>query len=236
MADRTLMSAVRVAFVGTLLAQLIVALLPLIVIVPPRLAAPVPRTALLVYVFYWVLAEGLLRTPAAATVTVTEDDKRTTATNVVALTAMAAIPLALFVTGVRVPGDLPALHATTAVHAWGAPMLLALLGVALRLWAMATLKDAFTRTLTVRHDQAIVAAGPYGVVRHPGYLANGLVFVCTALLVSGNALVAAACAVTFGVVWHRRIDAEEALLLRALPAAYARYAARVPSRLLPGVY
>jgi len=114
-------------------------------------------------------------------------------------------------------------------------MLLALLGAALRFWAMATLKDSFSRTLAVRAGQAVVSTGPYGVVRHPGYLANGLVFVSTALLVSGNALVAGACAAAFLVAWHRRIAAEEAMLTRELPA-YRAYAARVPYRLLPGLY
>jgi len=54
MVDRMLSAA----FLGTLVAQLAVSLLPLVVAVPPRLAAPVPRVALLISYGYWLVAEA----------------------------------------------------------------------------------------------------------------------------------------------------------------------------------
>ena len=46
------------------------------------------------------------------------------------------------------------------------------LGLLLRLWAVLTLRERYTRTLLVHEDHAIERGGPYRFVRHPGYLGS----------------------------------------------------------------
>jgi protein-S-isoprenylcysteine O-methyltransferase Ste14 len=79
----------------------------------------------------------------------------------------------------------------------------------------------------------VIAAGPYRVVRHPGY--TGALFAAIASpLALGSWLSAFIAPVALaGLVW--RILAEEKLLLRELPG-YADYARRVRWRLVPGVW
>lgn len=227
MSDHYLAAAARIAFVGALSAQLVAAL---------RLhIAPTARAALLVSVGYWLVAETMCRTRAAARLAASADDRRTSMTLQATLAALAVAPLITLTLGAVLPFALPALHDSASVAAWGPPMALALLGVGLRLWAMATLQDSFSRTLAVRAGQTTIVTGPYAFVRHPGYLANGVVLVCTTLVASANGALAAACAATFAAAWHRRIAAEEALLSRELPA-YRAYTKLVRYRLVPGLY
>jgi protein-S-isoprenylcysteine O-methyltransferase Ste14 len=44
-----------------------------------------------------------------------------------------------------------------------------LIGLALRLWSMRALGDAFSYDLKVREGQALKTTGPYAVIRHPSY-------------------------------------------------------------------
>ena len=43
------------------------------------------------------------------------------------------------------------------------------LGLALRVWAIATLGGAFRTTVEVEPGQTVVSSGPYVWVRHPSY-------------------------------------------------------------------
>ena len=63
----------------------------------------------------------------------------------------------------------------------------ALLGVVLRLWALLTLRERYTRTLRTGEDQAIERGGPYRFVRHPGYLGS-LLCLNGVAAASGNAV------------------------------------------------
>ena len=58
---------------------------------------------------------------------------------------------------------------------------IAILGIALRVWANRTLGRFYTRTLRVSEDQPLVERGPYGVIRHPGYLGVLLLWVGSSL-------------------------------------------------------
>jgi protein-S-isoprenylcysteine O-methyltransferase Ste14 len=42
-------------------------------------------------------------------------------------------------------------------------------GIALRLWSFQTLGRYFTFTVQTSNDQPIITAGPFRIVRHPGY-------------------------------------------------------------------
>jgi protein-S-isoprenylcysteine O-methyltransferase Ste14 len=99
------------------------------------------------------------------------------------------------------------------------------LGLAIRVWAVATLGGAFRTTVEVDPGQAVVATGPYRWIRHPAYA--GLLAIVAGLgLAAGNWLAAAAAVVLPlpAIVW--RIRVEEAELDRVLGDAYRTYRAR----------
>jgi protein-S-isoprenylcysteine O-methyltransferase len=107
-------------------------------------------------------------------------------------------------------------------------------GLLLRTWAARTLGRYYTRTLKVNPDQTVVRTGPYRFVRHPGYLADLVLWLGFGLAL-GSRLLTAAIATSMWLVYARRIDAEEALLLDRLGDAYAEYR-RSTWRLLPPIY
>jgi protein-S-isoprenylcysteine O-methyltransferase Ste14 len=80
---------------------------------------------------------------------------------------------------------------------------------------------------------AVADSGVYGVVRHPFYAADPLIFVGLGLwLESYAAALGAAVPVVLMVI---RLRLEERLLWRELPG-YAAYAQRVRHRLIPGIW
>lgn len=105
---------------------------------------------------------------------------------------------------------------------------------AFALFSWALLSNPFAAgVVALLPGQRPADGGPYRAVRHPIYLASAVVALCTpaALGSAGGfapaGLVAAALA--------GRTALEDRLLLRALPG-YREYAARVPYRLLPGIW
>lgn len=96
------------------------------------------------------------------------------------------------------------------------------LGLALRVWAIASLGSAFRTTVEVEPGQAVVSSGPYRWIRHPSY-AGLLLLVGGFGAALGNWLSLAACVVLPlpAIVW--RIHVEEAELNRVLGQAYRTY-------------
>ena len=116
-------------------------------------------------------------------------------------------------------------------------ILLALLGETLRCWANGYVGHVKVNwTQTWRHDPPIgrlITAGPYAYVRHPLYLGTfliGLGFCMTAQRLS----VALGALAFFLIVYPRKAQAEEAILLHERGAAYQDYQRAVP-RWLPAV-
>jgi len=109
-----------------------------------------------------------------------------------------------------------------------------IVGLALRVWAALSLGTYYTRTLRTAEGQPVVQRGPYRLIRHPGY-AGDLVLWFGFGLASGNALVLGAVIVLMGFAYARRIDAEEAMLVRELGPDYVTYQKRT-RRLVPKVY
>jgi len=101
-------------------------------------------------------------------------------------------------------------------------------------WAM-LVNTHFEITVRIQHDcdHKVITAGPYAVVRHPGYVGASL-WALSAPLIVGSAygLIPATLAVLAMVARSRR---EDALLHREL-TGYADYAARVRYRLIPGLW
>ena len=108
------------------------------------------------------------------------------------------------------------------------------LGLAIRIWAIATLGRAFRTTVEVDSGQDVISSGPYRWVRHPSY--SGLVLIVTGCgLASGNrlALIVSAVLPLAALLW--RIRVEEAELVGVLGDRYRAYQ-RDTKRLIPGVW
>ena len=93
--------------------------------------------------------------------------------------------------------------------------------------------DSYTRTLRTRAQQPLVQAGPYRLVRHPGYAGSLLSWTGFALTCRSVPVIALLTAL-LGGVYRQRIVAEETLLRQALPG-YADYGRRT-RRLIPFVW
>jgi protein-S-isoprenylcysteine O-methyltransferase Ste14 len=108
------------------------------------------------------------------------------------------------------------------------------LGLAIRVWAIATLGRAFRTTVEVDPGQAVVSSGPYRWVRHPSY--TGLLLIATGCgLAAGNWLALAVCVVLSLPALLRRIQVEEAELTGVLGDRYRAYQART-KRLIPRLW
>ncbi len=101
-------------------------------------------------------------------------------------------------------------------------------------WAMLT-NRFFSSAVRLQPDrgQHVVTAGPYRLVRHPGY-SGGLLLLLSIGIALGSwiAVVPILLIVPFMV---RRTLIEERMLAGALPG-YANYMQRVRSRIVPGVW
>lgn len=106
-------------------------------------------------------------------------------------------------------------------------------GLALRVWSMRTLGSFYTRTLRTTQEQHLVNTGPYRMIRHPGYTGALMLWVGLALA-SRSMPTTVLVPALMGRAYHRRIIAEEKLLLRALPE-YRDYSRRT-KKLIPLIW
>jgi len=109
-----------------------------------------------------------------------------------------------------------------------------ILGSVLQVWAMASNKF-FSSTVRIQKERghAVVSGGPYGLVRHPGYLAWCIsAFAVPLMLGSLWALIPGLLGVCALVI---RTSLEDRTLREELPG-YQDYARRVRYRLLPGLW
>lgn len=95
-------------------------------------------------------------------------------------------------------------------------------GIVLRLWAVLTLRDRYSRTLRMQQEHSIERGGPYRWVRHPGYLGSLMVYNGFALA-SGNWIVLLSSLVATLSAYVYRIGVEDEMLVAALGASYAQY-------------
>jgi protein-S-isoprenylcysteine O-methyltransferase Ste14 len=106
-------------------------------------------------------------------------------------------------------------------------------GLAVRLWAVLTLRERYTRTLLVQEQHSIERGGPYYWVRHPGYLGSLLCLNGIALASGNSVTLLASLAVTCGA-YSYRVRVEDAMLVAALGPSYAEYRRQVGA-LLPSL-
>ena len=108
------------------------------------------------------------------------------------------------------------------------------LGLAIRVWAVASLGRSFRTTVEVDPGQAVVSTGPYRWVRHPSY--SGLLLIVTGCgLASGNWLALTVSALLPLPALLRRIHVEEAELVSVLGDRYRAYQMHT-KRLIPGIW
>jgi protein-S-isoprenylcysteine O-methyltransferase Ste14 len=122
----------------------------------------------------------------------------------------------------------------------GGPVLLGLslsvlwCGMGLRWWSFRTLGRYFTFNVMTSRDQPVITAGPYRVLRHPGY--TGMLLALLGLgLAFGNWLSLAGLMVCASIGLLNRIRVEEAALSTALGERYADFA-HTRKRLIPYVW
>ncbi|MBN1357564.1 isoprenylcysteine carboxylmethyltransferase family protein [Candidatus Bathyarchaeota archaeon] len=100
-------------------------------------------------------------------------------------------------------------------------------------WAMAT-NPFFEPTVRIQTDRShkVITKGPYGFVRHPGYLA-GLLYVFSFPLIVGSAFAIVAAGI-YTVLITLRTSLEDKTLSREL-AGYAEYSKKVRYKLFPWI-
>lgn len=108
------------------------------------------------------------------------------------------------------------------------------LGAVLITWAM-SVNRFFESTVRIQEDRGhvVVSTGPYGLVRHPGYLA-GIVWMSSIPLIIGS-LYAFIPLALYGALMFLRTYLEDKTLQEELPG-YSEYAERVRFRLIPWVW
>jgi protein-S-isoprenylcysteine O-methyltransferase Ste14 len=117
---------------------------------------------------------------------------------------------------------------------FGAGVILLLLGVALRWYAIGTLGRYFTRDVAVSADQQVVQNGPYRYMRHPAYSGTFLTMLGVGLAMTNWAsLVALLVCVLAGHMY--RVSVEEKALRQAIGQPYVEYMRRT-KRFIPFVF
>ena len=101
-------------------------------------------------------------------------------------------------------------------------------------WAMRS-NPFFSPALRIQRERGhrVVSAGPYGIVRHPGYAAFTLLGACGPIAL--GSWWAALPHVAIAALFFRRAAIEDRMLHAELEG-YAAYAARVRYRLVPGIW
>jgi protein-S-isoprenylcysteine O-methyltransferase len=123
-----------------------------------------------------------------------------------------------------------------ALPGWVAWLGIALMvcGITLRIWANRVLGAYYTRTLRIQSGQSVVRAGPYRLIRHPGY-AGALLMWFGAILATRNWITLIVVGVSVTGVYLYRIITEERMLATALGSDYQAYMADT-RRVIPWVW
>jgi len=100
-------------------------------------------------------------------------------------------------------------------------------GLAIRTWAVYTLKQYFTWHIRVQSDQRVISTGPYAFVRHPGYVGAFLSYTASAIFLHTWITWGISIAV-LGAAFCRRIRHEEDQLINTLGQDYQAYCKTVP--------
>jgi protein-S-isoprenylcysteine O-methyltransferase Ste14 len=109
-----------------------------------------------------------------------------------------------------------------------------LCGFGLRIWAALTLGKYYTTTLMITDNQKVISSGPYSRIRHPGYLAEMLLWSAFGVL-SGDLIAMIILPTMFVAAYLYRISSEEKMLVSELGDIYRQYQRRT-HKLIPFLY
>ncbi|ABP95172.1 Isoprenylcysteine carboxyl methyltransferase [Metallosphaera sedula] len=113
-------------------------------------------------------------------------------------------------------------------------VILALVGIGFRLWAILTLGKFFSPVVTLLENHRVVDSGPYAYVRHPAY--GGAIIILTGVAIASRSIFAIVLSITASLlVYSRRAKLEEKLLTQELGEEYISYMNRVKKRFIPGI-
>jgi protein-S-isoprenylcysteine O-methyltransferase Ste14 len=109
-----------------------------------------------------------------------------------------------------------------------------LVGLGIRIWAVAVLGGSFRLTVETHQGQKVVDSGPYRYVRHPAY--SGLLLICLGYGLSLQNWLSLASAVVLPVAaLLYRIRVEEQHLISSIGENYNRYKMRT-KKLVPWIW
>lgn len=113
-------------------------------------------------------------------------------------------------------------------------LLILVLGILIRVWAIRTLGRFFTVTVQLVDNHALVKNGPYAFVRHPSYLGAFLAFIGSAIILEAwIGLVIAIVAML--IAYYTRIKYEEKALVQTFGEQYEVYQSET-KKMLPFIW
>ena len=112
-------------------------------------------------------------------------------------------------------------------------ILLFVVAIGLQWWALRELGPFYTSRLGIQEGHRLVTSGPYGLVRHPGYLSGIISIIGIALSMGSLLATLASIGSLLLVIW--RIGGEEEMLLEAFGDDYRDYQ-RKTRKLVPLIY
>jgi len=114
-------------------------------------------------------------------------------------------------------------------------LVLILLGLILRWWAILTLRNLFTVKVSILRDHHLIQHGPFRFLRHPSYTGSLFSFLGLGLSFA-NWLSTIIIFLPILSSFIYRIRVEEQALQEAFGDEYSAYCRRVPYRLFPFIY
>jgi protein-S-isoprenylcysteine O-methyltransferase len=133
-----------------------------------------------------------------------------------------------------IPSQLPGASINAGAWLGYLGVVLFVLGLALRWYAIVHLGRFFTVNVAIAADHRLIDTGPYRYVRHPSYTGALLAFLGLALCLRNWASMLVML-VPIAAVFVRRMRIEEAALTQAFGEQYRTYMNRT-KRLIPAIY
>jgi protein-S-isoprenylcysteine O-methyltransferase Ste14 len=108
------------------------------------------------------------------------------------------------------------------------------LGMTIRIIAVLTLREYYTKTLKIIDTHKIISRGIYSIIRHPGYL-GVITFLTGCGLLTGNLISITLIILIVPYFYSKRIMVEEQMLLDNFKEDYKKYMERT-YRLIPFIF
>jgi protein-S-isoprenylcysteine O-methyltransferase Ste14 len=113
-------------------------------------------------------------------------------------------------------------------------LLMIVVGLFFRAWAVRTLGEFFTPTVQIKREHQLITAGPYSIVRHPSYTGAFLSITGGAVLLESWIGFAIGC-IAMTIAYYVRISIEENELSAHFGLSYQQYK-HTTKRIIPFVW